>query len=412
MPGRTIRALALSASLIVGGAAAAAGGHGHGGAAGDPCADREAPASLRCAVATTATFHDGRLWAAWAFGGHVYVNHSDDRGETFSPPIPVNRVPERVAADGENRPKVVIGPEGEVYVAWTRRLPAPYTGNIRFSRSLDGGRTFTTPVTVNDDRHLTSHRFESLAVNGKGTVYLAWLDKRDRVAEEQTGGSYRGAALYYTFSDDRGRSFRPDRKVVDHTCECCRTAMATGPEGLPVVIWRHIYGEDVRDHALTWFEGPDTPGPVRRLSRDQWHIDACPHHGPALSVAGDGVLHAAWFNNAEARHGLFYARSRDRGETIATPVGVGDYGAGAAHPDVLSLGQRVFLAWKEFDGSQSGLYVQSSGDGGASWSSPRRLAETAGPSDHPFLVHDGGAVFASWQTRGEGYRLLPVAGAR
>ena len=39
----------------------------------------------------------------------------------------------------------------------------------------------------------------------------------------------------------------------------------------------------------------------------------------------------------------------------------------------------------------------------------RRLGETAGPSDHPFLVHDDDTVFASWQTRQEGYRLLPAA---
>ena len=402
-------ALLLGASLLMGGGAFAAGGHNHGTASNDPCADREAPASLRCAVATTATFHEGRLWTAWAFGGHVYVNHSDDRGKTFSPPMPVNRVPERVAADGENRPKVTVGPEGGVYVAWTQRLSAPYTGNIRFSRSLDGGRTFSEPVTINDDRHLTSHRFESLTVNEQGTVYLAWLDKRDRVAEEEQGGTYRGAALYYTLSEDRGESFLPDRKVADHTCECCRTAMTTGPDGLPVVVWRHIYGKNVRDHALTWFTGPDAPGPMRRLSRDMWHIDACPHHGPAVSVTDNGVLHAAWFNNAEDRHGLFYAHSEDQGKTIQRPVSVGRYEAGAAHPDVLSLGRRVYLLWKEFDGEKTGLYTQASSDGGQTWSPARRLAETAGPSDHPFLVRDGERVFASWQTRQEGYRLLPAA---
>jgi hypothetical protein len=49
----------------------------------------------------------------------------------------------------------------------------------------------------------------------------------------------------------------------------------------------------VRDHAVMTFEAPDKPGPVYRVSDDDWAIDACPHHGPSLAVTRDGTYHAA-----------------------------------------------------------------------------------------------------------------------
>lgn len=390
----------------------AADGHGGHGEAVGPCADREAPAALRCALAPTGVFDGrGRLWVVWALGGHVYVNYSDDQGRTFSTPVSVNRIPERVAADGENRPKIAVGPEGEVYVSWTQRLERPYSGHIRFARSGDGGRTFSEPVIVNDHQAVTSHRFDSLGVNRRGEVYLAWLDKRDQMAAQGAGGRYAGAALYFTLSRDGGRTFLPNRKIADHTCECCRTAMALGADGLPVIAWRHIYDDNIRDHALVRFDKPDAPAAPVRLSHDHWRIEACPHHGPALSVS-EGAYHAVWFNNAPERHGLFYARSGDGGQTFSQPLAVGNYEAAASHPAVASLGRRVWIAWQEFDGTRTQVLAMHSDNNGETWSAPIVLAATAGKADHPQLLHDSKVAFVTWQTEQEGFHLLPADGGK
>ena len=56
------------------------------------------------------------------------------------------------------------------------------------------------------------------------------------------------------------------------------------------------------------------PGPVRRVSADEWKIEACPHHGPSIAILPDGSYHVAWFTDGSARKGLFYARA-DNGDT-------------------------------------------------------------------------------------------------
>jgi hypothetical protein len=412
--------LSLAAALLAGLlcsaiALAAMEQHNHGG--GDngapPCGGVAELPQLRCAEAPGVTMDEsGRLWIVWAYAGHLYVQHSQERGGSFSPAVTVNRLPEAISARGENRPKIavnMVGKQRHVFVSWTTPLAKRFTGHIRFSRSLDGGEHFAEPLTVNDNLDITGHRFDALGVNAEGDIYLAWLDKRDRLKAEQGGGTYRGAALYMARSEDGGKSFLPNQKVLDHSCECCRVAIGFTPQQLPVVMWRHIYGDNIRDHALVTFRDKATPGQPRRVSFDEWQIDACPHHGPALAVSDSGVYHLTWFNNAPQRHGLFYANSRDGGERLSTPMGFGDYERGAAHPSVLALGQQVYLLWKEFDGTLTTVRLLRSADGGGSWSGAEVVAQSSGESDYPFLLSDGVAPFLSWHTRQEGYRLIPLS---
>lgn len=379
-------------------------------ASGKPAAmDRDKmwkTALARVPLAATAAFDpDGHLWLATVRDGHVFLRRSLDQGRTFEPEVRVNPEPEFVAADGENRPKVAFGARGEMYVSWTQSMETPFSGNVRFSRSLDGGRTFSAPATINDDRAAISHRFEAMGVNARGQITIAWLDRRDVSAAEKRGEKYTGLAVYYAQSDDSGHSFGPNRKAADHSCECCRVAMAMDPSGTPVIVWRHVYGRNVRDHAVLRLDGASAP---HRVARDNWEIDACPHHGPALSIAPDGTYHVAWFTGAAAHAGIYYARSTDAGQRFSAPLAIGNAQTQAGRPQVLSLGPKVYLAWKELVGKNAVVRAQLSTNGGRSWGAASTLAQTAGASDHPLLINSGERVYLSWYTAAEGERLLEM----
>lgn len=360
----------------------------------------------RPALSSTTTFDaSGRLWQATVQGGYLYVRHSDDLGKTFSALTAVNPTPERIAADGENRPKILLGSRSNIYISYTQSLDKPFSGHIRFSRSLDGGKSFSPPVTVNDNREVISHRFEAMGISPEGRLYLAWLDKRDLSVATSKGEAFIGASVYYATSDDAGASFSPNQKVADHSCECCRISMAMDKDGVPVAFWRHVYGQNTRDFALARLDGHS---PSVRATHDNWQIDACPHHGGSISIGPDGVYHLVWFNNGPERHGLFYGSSPDGGKTFSVPTPFGNEDAQAGHPDVLSLGQQVFVVWKEFDGKEASVQEMHSSDGGRSWFGPGRLAATAGASDHPMLIANQDKAYLSWQTEKEGLRLIAV----
>lgn len=375
------------------------------------CKNKNAIPTIQCASTTTASFDKkGVLWVVWYSTGHIYLSRSDDKGQTFGPAVTVNRTPERIYAKGENRPKVAFGKKGEIYISWTQKLTEKrFSGHIRFSRSLDAGKYFYDPITVNDHLAVTSHRFDALAVNKNGDIYIAWLDKRDLLAAKKINKKYNGAALYYAVSTNAGKSFRKNKKIADSSCECCRVVMAVDNRDLPVVVWRHIYGDNIRDHGIVNFSKTDQANKPKRLSYDNWHIEGCPHHGPAISIAEDGVYHITWFNNAPGSHGLFYANSHDNGISFSTPLNFGNYKNAAGHADILSLGKNVYIVWKEFDGKQSRVYLKKSVDTGASWSIAKKLAESSFSSEHPFLTHNGTKVYLSWHRTGEPYKLLFIS---
>lgn len=391
-------------------------------------------ASLKCAKAPSASFGpDGKLWLAWVFAGHVYVQHSSDQGKTYSAPSIVNRAPEKIAARAENRAKIQLDNAGNIYISWTQSLNKPYTGNIRFSRSVDGGQSFSQPITVNDDLQEISHRFDSMVVSEDGKVFISWLDKRDQQAAKDKQQKYIGGALYYSYSADQGQSFSKNMNLSDNACVCCRIAMALDNNNLPVIAWRDIYGNDVnnqiRDHSLLTFSSALKPNKKIRLSNEQWKIDGCPHHGPALDVDGNNVVHATWFNdtsdNLESDYVLFYGNSADDYKAM----GFGQADKQSAHPFVLSINQgainqeginqTVFLVWKEFDGKKTDILMKTSKDAGLSWSKNSIISTTLSASDHPLLVKyatkinaeqkASQAVYLSWHTQAEGYRFIALS---
>jgi hypothetical protein len=351
-----------------------------------------------------------QAWRVWVEDDHVLVSTSSDLGKSWRAATRVTRVPETVDANGESRPKLALGPKGEVYVSWTRSGKKPYTGDIRFARSLDGGRTFDPPRTINDDGVETGHRFDALLVAGDGTVHLAWIDKRDLDRAKAAKRKYDGAALYHAFSRDRGATFAANRKIKDNVCECCRVAHALDSEGRIVFVWRDVMEGSIRDHALVRVAATGaTAGKVQRATNDGWKINGCPHHGPSVAVGPGDVTHMVWFTGTgPAGAGTFYGRLSRDGRRLGSDRRLTS--SVNAHAVVHVRGPRVVVIWKENDAAKgSSILSAISTDGGATFGAPRVLAKTGGASDHPLLVEAADGVYLSWFAAAEGHRLMRVA---
>lgn len=364
-----------------------------------------APKPARPALATTVAFDEaGRLWRVRLVDGRLIVDSSADGGQIFAGAVPVTAEPEAVAADGELRPEIAFGGNGNIYVAWTSPLAVPFAGHIRFTRSTDGGRTFEMPMTVNDNREAITHRFQSMHVAPDGRITLAWIDKRELEAAKRSGGTYRGAAIYYAVSEDGGRSFGANGRLAAHSCECCRIALAGDTDGRPVALWRHVFADGTRDHALA--RVVDAAIEPQRATTERWKVNACPHHGPDLAIAADGTRHGVWFNQAEDGPGVFYGAWNREGQARRAAMRVGPQNA--AHPALLLVGDQILIAWKAFNGDRTVVSAMRSSDGGLSWSPVQDVATTEGASDHPRLVSSGDRAYLSWSAAQEGHRLLPL----
>ena len=368
----------------------AAAQHAHGPAAG----------RVRPQLAGGVAFApDGRLW--WVgldSQGRLAVQSSADLRQWSAPRL-LDTGGDTIAADGENRPKLAFGPRGQVVLSYTQPLGKPYTGRVRLLRSSDGGASFSAPATVHADQQEITHRFESIAFDAQGVLHTVWIDKRDLELAPKVGkkSSYRGAAIYRNESRDGGASFGPDLKLADHSCECCRIALAPGADGTLHAIWRHVFEPNVRDHAIAPLRSGAVPV---RATFDDWHVDACPHHGPGLAAAHDGGFHTVWFgirregaeDVAAVRYARLHADGRPRLETVrALPD------EAAEHADVAAHGRQVAVVWRSVEGAHSVLRAWLSNDGGESFRLVE-LARASGDNDQPRLAQQGARLVVVWRT--------------
>ena len=354
----------------------------------------EPPSNLAISVAFDAT---GNLWRVRANNAFVQVDVSHDLAKTFSKPVNVSMNAQKIVAGGEARPKIAIGPEGNIYVAWTELLNKPSASVIWFARSVNGGKSFENAMIVYHDRAEVAHQFEALNVAPDGKITLVWMDNRDGVA-----------AIYAAASANHGASFELEQKLSDGVCECCRIATINKPDGTVVAMWRHVFEGGERDHMLAEIPLKANQTPVlKRSTFGHWKIDGCPHHGAALAIGGAGKdwwgYHMAYFDGNDKKPGLYYSRMDGVAWASSPAKRFGNHQHQAGHPAILSMGDKVWLVWREADGKNSQIFGMYSDDGGKTWQNATLLASTAGKTDYPQLLEQGNQVYLVWNTQQEGF---------
>lgn len=351
-------------------------------------------------VVSVAFGPDGRLWRLVPTQKFVFVDYSTDYGKTFSKPIAVNQAPLRIRARSEDRPSIAIDDNGWIYVLFLADGAVPWSAH--FSLSKNGGTHFSDPILVSDQAHQVKHYQTIVAVNGSRGAYVFWSDERGR---DQT--RTKGNALYYAPIESSGSLKLTNAKITESICECCRLAVDFDVHQNPVVFSRMIYDGSIRDHGIVRRLSDNSWLP-QRTTYDEWKMEGCPEHGPALSISEAGRYHMTWFTQGAQRKGIFYAHSDDRVTTMSKPMSLGDSNQLPGHADVLALGDKVVLVWQEFDGVKTVLKVIQSKNRGEHWSTARIIANSDDRADYPFLISDGKQIFVSWYTENSGYYLLPV----
>ncbi|MFT7228800.1 MAG: hypothetical protein ACI8PW_001390 [Methylophilaceae bacterium] len=334
---------------------------------------------------------DGQLWRVGVSQGFVEVSFSDDVGQTFSKAVRVNTGKQSITGRGEMRPDIAIGGDGEIYVTWMQDLSKRLSGYIWFSRSLDGGESFEKPRIVHQDRAQIEHAFEELSVSPNGELTIVWLDARDLEADKAAGKSRNGSSIYYTTSSNKGESFSSEQKLADYSCECCRIATTTKPDGTVAVLWRHVFEGGERDHMMAEIPKAGKAVQLHRTTFGHWKLDGCPHQGAALARGGEGAdwwgYHLAYFDGKEKKPGLYYSRMDGEAWVGFPAKKFGDNTKQARHPALLSVDNNVWFAWLETSVNHTKVVMgMSSNDGGRTWSDAELLLSIEGKADHPQLL--------------------------
>src|SRR6185436_15515674 len=81
--------------------------------------------------------------------------------------------------------------------------------DIFYTRSTNGGTTFSAPVKLNDDGTPTTQLFPSIAAAADGTLGVRWWDRRNDPANDGL------TDVYMTISTNGGTSWGKNFRVTD-----------------------------------------------------------------------------------------------------------------------------------------------------------------------------------------------------
>ena len=273
---------------------------------------------------------DGSFYLAWV--NHEPNNRADvmigryEPGKTPAAPVRVNPEAGTATAWRGDQPSVAVGKSGAVYVVWTTRVESDGRKgtDIYLSVSSDMGRSFGTPVKINDDKVPAAHGMHSLDVADDGRIYVSWLDERNVAAPKPSAKAdghhmESNRELFIADSTDGGRTFSRNRKIAGDACPCCKTALAVAADGTVYVSWRHVLPGNYRHIAVSSStdSGMTFSKPVI-VSDDKWMLHGCPVSGPSLSVADNGTLKVLWYAAGEANApGLYFAESKGKGQSFS-----------------------------------------------------------------------------------------------
>ncbi len=184
--------------------------------------------------ATPAVGPDGEVYVVWLSLDSertLKIRRSDDGGVSFGPTVTAaqlartfdpqaSNVCRRQALKGGIRtlelPSVAIDRSptsffrGTIYIAYQSDPDGsgPDISDVFLVRSLDGGKTFSKPVRVNDDQTHTDQFMPAVAVAADGTVGVFFYDRR--LDQENLK-----IDVYFARSRNGGETFEPNIRVTD-----------------------------------------------------------------------------------------------------------------------------------------------------------------------------------------------------
>jgi hypothetical protein len=332
-------------------------------------------------------------------GMDLWVQASQDVGDTFAEPMRVNDVEGEVSDHGENSAQLLLSPdENTLYAVWNGKDASVGGGShVRFARGGTMMPGWSKAVTVNDDRLPVSHGFQGAAVGPDGTIFVAWLDGRERESGRGMEGT---SALYLSRSRDGGQTWEKNVRVAGDVCPCCRAAIGFSG-GNVVVFWRGVEADQTRDiYSAASADGGATWSEARLVARDGWKINGCPHVGAAVASLGER-LWAAWFSEAAGDPAIYAAWTGDGGRTFSGRIRISEGVTDPTHPAMAGDGERLAVVFQARDANaeagwgRMGVYYREIGADGLS--GLQRLGEGKANASYPFVAHGlSGRVFTAW----------------
>lgn len=258
----------------------------------------------------------GVVHLIYGLNHNAYYQRFGNNGRTFTPAVKVNSTGTVVTTMGERGPKLAVGPDGVIHVAWADQWVAGAQCYVRYARSTDGGKTFSPRQTVSAMPGVDG---TTLTVDNAGNVLVFW-----HVMVAPSPAEPQATWLHMARSSDNGVSFGASEKVKIRgldgvACSMCLMRARCGKDGNIYLAFRNAQ-DNVRDFYVLKGKPAVNDFTAIRVNDDNWVLNTCPMCGPELTVDQNGRFLCAFMSR-----GHVYWAASDPSSTsyklhVATPT--------------------------------------------------------------------------------------------
>lgn len=287
------------------------------------------------------------------YGNTNAINVSVGNGSTFNTPINILPTGMQTYISGWTGPDVASA--GDTIIIVFKEMPLE-TGNVYSVRSVDGGVTFSDTIRV--DSHDTGVAWmPSVDMNDQGEITVSYMIH---------DANWANPRYVVSHSNDAGLTYSDEINVVSsipgEACDCCPSEVVMSGTNR-VMLFRNndnnvrdIYAVHSNNGGLSYdFEG--------NVDQSNWYITGCPSTGPHGTIVGSQLL--STFASSASGNSRNYVSVSDltSGLSYQSTLTVSDPTSNQNYPRISSSGDTVVLAWREYFGASSEIYLSVASGG-------------------------------------------------
>jgi len=245
----------------------------------------------------------GIIHVAYGAQDNVLYARSGDGGQSFSQPVLVGNAG-HLSLGMRRGPRVSVTADAICISVIGGKQGKGRDGDILLFRSADDGKTWNTPVTVNDVMGSAREGLHAMATGKDDELSCVWLDLRHDKTE-----------IFASTSTDGGKNWSKNVLVYSSpsgsVCECCHPSAAYSATGQLHVMWRNsLEGQLDMFHTMS-IDGGKTFARAQKLGSGSWSLDHCPMDGGSLAILSNNKPAAVWRRDKT----VFYSGSKSSDET-------------------------------------------------------------------------------------------------
>ena len=328
----------------------------------------------------------GNIYMVWEddtdTNSNILFSRSTDGGATFSAPKNISN-----SSGFSFNPSIAVDTHGSINVAWEDDTPSNL--DVMYSRSTDAGLTFSTPINVSHDPADSAN--PQIAVDTSGNIYIVW--ENDTL----------NLGIVFSRSTDAGVTFSTPAILSINAAGSVSPQLAVDLGGNISVVWEDdtLAHSDISfsrsaDHGATF----STP---MSLSNNVGNSLS-----PQITVDLAGNINVAWESESPGNSDIIFSRSADKGVTFSAPMSLSNSLGQSRNPQIaLDAGGNINVVWTDNNPSDFNpdIFFARSNDGGITFSIPQNLSQDSGASSIPVLIVDAGAnIDVAWEDNTPGNR--------